>query len=298
MERDRRPPSSCRPSSGLIGLQTYLTNPIILLGPAWASLCGVVACDNFGWQRQDWLKLTLLILLVDGGWGTAWAALGGTDWATPLRRWLDWRTDEPVPFSRHTLSRSPGNRLSRWLGRLRAWWRGILWPASGPAISSIVIASGMTAALGALLGPELVLLSLAALAVMELNLVWEGGRGTIAPGWDAGVAVALPWLAGHVAFGPLTLRSAGLAALFASAWGSAWRAGSGWGRALYVGGQLLTTVLLVTSRRPLAAGMLLLLLVPQMALIPRLRRDQSIAQYVRYTRPWLLAAMLIAAWTL
>ena len=282
----------------MIRLQAHLIDPITWLCPAWASLCGVVVSGGFGWQGEDGLRLALLILLVDGGWGTLWAALGNTDWATPLRRWRNWRFGEPIPTPPYTLPDSPGDRASRWLGQLRTWWRDVLWVACGPALAATCIALPVTAVLAALLGPKLILLSLAALAVMQLGLVWEGGRGSVAPGWNALVVVALPWLAGQAAFGSLTLHSTGLALAFALAWGAAWRADSAWRRALGVVAQLLAAALLVALRLPLAAGGLVLLLTPQLALFPWLQRGQSASWYVQHTRPWLMAAMLVAAWAL
>lgn len=285
-------------SGGLIRLQARLTHLTTWLGPAWAALCGIVASGGFGWQGEDWLRLALLILLVDGGWGTLWAALGGTDWATPVRRWRNWHYGEPATPLPYTLPDSPGDRVSRWLGQMRAWWRDLFWPACGPALLAVGTALPVTAVLGALLGMELLLLSVAALAVMQLGLAWEGGRGSIAPGWDAVVAVALPWLAGHAAFGPLTLYSAGLALAFVLAWGAAWQADSHWKCALGIGAQFLAAVLLVVLHHPLAAGGLLLLLAPQLALLPWLRRGQPPSWYVRYSRPWLMMALLVAAWAL
>ncbi len=285
-------------SGGLIRFQGRLTDLITWLGPAWASLCGVVASGGFGWQDEDWLRLALLILLVDGGWGTLWAALGSTNWATPLHRWRNWRSGDPVAPLPYTLPSSPGDRASRWLGQLRAWWRDVLWPTCGPALSAIAVALPVTAVLGALLGPELLLLSAGACAIMQLGLVWEGGQGSIAPGWGAVVAVTLPWLAGHVTFGEPTLRSAGLALAFALAWGAAWRADQPWKRTLGIGAQSLAAALLVALHRPLAAGVLLLLLAPQLILLPWLRRGQPVSWYAHHTRPWLMAAMLVAAWAL
>ncbi len=285
-------------SGGLIRFQGRLTDLITWLGPAWASLCGIAVSGGFGWQGEDWLRLALLILLVDGGWGTLWAALGSTNWATPLHRWRNWRSGDPVAPLPYTLPGSPGDRASRWLGQLRAWWRDVLWPTCGPALSAIAVALPVTAVLGALLGPELLLLSAGACAIMQLGLVWEGGQGSIAPGWGAVVTVTLPWLAGHVAFGELTLRSAGLALAFALAWGAAWRADQPWKRTLGIGAQLLAAVLLVVLHHPLAAGVLLLLLAPQLILLPWLRRGQPVSWYVRHTQPWLMAAMLVAAWAL
>jgi hypothetical protein len=304
--------SEATPSGGLIHLRTRLTEMTTWLGPAWACLCGVVASGSFGWQDGvlsanrglsskggDFLRLALLILLVDGGWGTLWAALGSTDWATPLRRWRNWQSGEPSAALPYTLPNSPGDQASRWLGQLRVWWRDALWPTCGPAISSVVVALPVTILLGILLGPELLLLSAAALAVAQLGLAWEGGRGATAPGWNAIVAVALPWLAGHIAFGGSpTLRSIGLAMTFALAWGSTWRFKSAGGRTLGVGAQLLAAALLIALYQPLAAGFLLLLLAPQLVLLPWLWRGQSASWYVRHARPWLMAAMMIAAWAL
>jgi len=285
-------------SGGLIRLQARLTDLTTWLCPAWATLCGVVASGGCGWQGADWLRLALLILLVDGGWGTLWTALGSTDWATPLHRWRNWCSGETIATPPYTLPGSPGDRASHWLGQLRAWWSDVLWPACGPALSAIAVALPVTVVLGVLLGPELLLLSAAALAVMQLGLTWEGRRGTVAPGWDAFIAVALAWLAGHIAFGPLTLSSAGLALALALAWGTAWQAESRWGSTLGVGAQFLAAALLVALHHPLAAGGLLLLLVPQLALLPWLRHGQLASWYVRHTRPWLMAAMLVAAWAL
>jgi hypothetical protein len=155
-----------------------------------------------------------------------------------------------------------------------------------------VIALLATVALGMLLGTDLLLLSAAALAVMQLGLAWSGGQGEVAPAWDAVVVVVLPWLAGHVLFsGTLDLPSAGLALAFTLAWGAGERLPG-------IGAQLLAAVLLVALRQPLAAAGLLTLLAPQLTLLPWVRRGQPAAWYVRYARPWTMAAMMIAAWAL
>ncbi len=286
MERNSPSPAPRPASGGLIRLQARLTNPVA----TWAAVCGVVASGGFGWQGGDFLRLALLVLLADGGWGTLWAAIGGTDWATPLRRWRDWRFGEPVSAPPYTLPNSPSDRASRWLGQLRTWRRDVLWPTCGPAIAAIAVALPVTAVLGALLGPDLLLLSLAALAVMQLSLAWEG--------CSVVAALMLPWLAGHVAFGPPTLASAGLALAFTLAWGANRQATSSWARTLGIAAQFLALAFLLALRQPLAAGTLALLLAPQLALLPWLRRGQPASWYTRHARPWLMAAMLVAAWAL
>lgn len=300
MQKDVRSEPSPPPAGGVIRLQARVTDLTNWLGPTWSTLCGIVASGGFSWQGRDWLRLALLILLVDGGWGTLWAALGGSDWATPLHRWRQcrWRhghKNAPIATLPYTLPGAPGGRLCHLMGRLYAWWREALWPTCGTNLLAVVAALPVTALLGALLGPELLLLSVAALAVMQLGVVWEGGRDVVPPGWDAFIAVALPWLAGHVTFGPVTPRSAGLAMLFALAWGKVRQVTSRGGRALAVSSQLLAMAFLVALHRPLAAGTLFLLLVPQLALLPSTQTAHPATWYVRYTRPWLMAAMAVAA---
>jgi hypothetical protein len=295
MQEEIRSESTPLPTGGLLRLRARATDLVTWLAPTWAVLCGVAASGGFSWQGPDWLRLALLILLVDGGWGSLWTALAANDWATPLRRWREWQENRPTAALPYTLPDAPGGKVSQFVGRLRAWWSQALWPRCGSAILVIVIALPTTALLATLLGAELLLLSVAALALMQLGVIWQGGRGAVPPGWDALIAVALPWLAGHVSFGPLTLHSTGLAVLFAVAWGKAWNVTSGWGRTLTVGSQLLAMASLIVLERPLAAGSLFLVLVPQLALLPWVGRGYRPRWYVRYARPWLMAAMAVAA---
>ena len=298
MQEEIHSNSSPLPTGGLLRLQARATDLVTRLGPTWAIICGVAASGRFNWEGPQWLRLALLILLVDGGWGSLWTALAATDWATPLRRWREWDENRPTTALPYTLPDAPGGRLSHFVGKLRAWWSHVLWPRCSSALLVIVTALPMAALLATILGPELLLLSLAALALMQLGVIWDGGSTAVPPGWDAVIAVALPWLAGHAAFGPITLPSAGLALLFALAWGKTWSVGSGWGRILTVGSQLLAMASLIILRRPLAAGVLFSVLVPQLTLLPWVGRDYQPRWYARHARPWLMAAMVAAAFAL
>ncbi len=289
--------------TGLGAILAGLNDPVRWLEPSWAILCGVIASAEFGGQAEAWLRLALLALLVDVGWVGAWTALGRADWAAVLARWRDWQMGDPVPTLPYTLSNSPGDRASRWMGQLRAWWHHQVRPAYGPVLAAAAIALIMTTVLAAALGRNLILLSGATLAVLQLGVAWEGGRGTFSPTWDSLIVVMLPWLAGHVTFaGTLSLTSVSLALAFALSRGAAHRterAGArARGRGLTVAAQLLVSGLLVILQRPLGAGGLLFLLIPQLALLPWLRRGQTAAWYVRHSRPWLMVAMLIAAWAI
>ncbi|MBN1979446.1 MAG: hypothetical protein JW918_18775 [Anaerolineae bacterium] len=294
-------PHSAHPrpaSAGLIRLQAQLVDLTTWVCPTWAALCGVVASGGFTWRGEGWSRLALLILLVDGGWGTLWAALGSTNWAAALHQWRTWEFGERTPKPPYTLRDSPGDRVISWIGLFRAWWRHLFWLDCGPAVLSIIIALLVTALLGVLLGQEMLLLSMAAAAAIQAGAIASRGSGAAAPEWNALLGITFPWLAGHVAFGPLTLGSSALALLLGLAWGTAWRVESPRGRILAGGAQLLAAALLAALEQPLAAGCLALLSVPQLALLPWIERGQPAGWYVRYTRSWLMAAMLIAAWAL
>ncbi len=283
------------PSGGLIRLRTQAGDLGSWIGPVWAMLCGVLASKVFAWRDGDWVRLALLALLLDAGWGTLWAALASTDWAVPIRRWHAWQKNRALARLPYTLPGTLGDRISHWIGRMETWWQEALWPTCGSSVQAVLAALPLIALLGILLGPEILLLSGAALALMQLGVIWTGGRGDVPAGWDALIAVALPWLAGHAAFGPVSLPSASLAALFALAWGNAWNAPSRGARIATVASQVASATCLVALYRPLAAGAVLLLLMPQTALLPWMQRQFPTARFVRYTRPWLLAAMAVAA---
>ena len=112
MQKDVHPEPSPPPSGGVVRLQARVTHLTAWLGPTWATLCGIIASGGFRGQGQDWLRLALLILLVEGGWGTLWAALGGSDWATPLHRWRHWDKNAPVAALPYTLPGAPGGQTS------------------------------------------------------------------------------------------------------------------------------------------------------------------------------------------
>ena len=289
-------PSASRSTpGGVIRLNARLTPFATRLAPAWAAVCGAIASRSFAIGSDGWLRLGLLVLLVDAGWGTLWAALGGSDWAAPIRRWRGWPIGGRVALLPYVKEGTRGDKLSRWLGRLRAWWRQDLWPEYGGMLTSMAVALPITALLAALLGPRLVLLSLAAFAVMQLGVAFSRGPGGPSPGWDAAVMVMLPWLAGHAAFDAPTLSSVALAFVLGVAFASARWATAVWGYVLLAFSHAAAAALLVAARQPVAATAVLLLLLPQAALASWLRRGYPPPAFARFARPWLIVAMAVAA---
>jgi hypothetical protein len=155
-----------------------------------------------------------------------------------------------------------------------------------------------TVVLALLLGPEIALLSIAAIAAMEIGLASERGRGRVTPGWNAVVTVLLPWLAGHVAFAPLTIASAWSAASAALAFAALSGLAQSGGRAALIVAHLSLAGQLIATHHPLTAACVLVLLAPQLMLVPWLQSHQPAEYYLRYGRVWLLAVALITAWVL
>jgi hypothetical protein len=111
--------------------------------------------------------------------------------------------------------------------------------------------------------------------------------------------VGLSWLAGHAAFGELEPASLGMALCFSlAAWGDL-RVAAGLSRGFWLldGGQILGLAALLLLRQPIAAGFSGLLLFGQMAMQPSLhhRGPSARAAIARWTWPWLMVAMFVAA---
>ncbi|MCX7683141.1 MAG: hypothetical protein N2508_14440 [Anaerolineae bacterium] len=261
--------------------------------PSWAALCGVLASGRIvhNWESGDWLKLTLLLILVNAGWGTLWAVLSGTDWKASLALWRHWESNASLPLPPYAHPESPAARASRLLGQLLQWWREAVWPSHGLAIIALLTALVLSMVLSLLLGPDAIFLNLAALALMELSMT-----GTSAHQWDSLITTALPWIIGHAIFSPPPPpHSVGLALAFAITRAATLRLRSGTSMLTSSVAQLLSATILIVLRHPLAAGVLLLLTMPQLLPWPRTAPRETEA-YARYAWPWLTAAMGVAAW--
>ncbi len=269
--------------------------------PAWAALCGLLSGGHLPDLTQDGalLRLSELLLLVSIGWNLLWMALGRTDWATPMREWQAWSVGDPVKTLPYAHPGSIAERIANRLGHFRSWWQTAFYPSCGPALALALMMLLITILLSILLGSDLVLVTWVALTVMQLGLMWGGGRGEPEPGWDALLMVMLPWWAGRLVSAPLSLSLALMALLFAIAWGASADVTRFRGRFLTVAAQVLAGALLIAEGHALAGGGLLVLLAPQMILFPWLAsgtpRPLSETDYSRYVRPWLMAAMLIAS---
>jgi len=268
--------------------------------PAWATLCGVLASGyltpKLGEQGQ--LQLALLLTLVNLGWGTLWAILSSTNWKQSLTLWQNWDSSIPLPTLPYARADSPAWLISRRLGELLQWWREAVWPELAPAIVALLAALVLSLVLSIYLGADILLLTIAALALMELGIRNNDEQGNPHPQWDSLIAITLPWITGHTTFtSPPPPHSIGLALAFAIARASTWRPGSRTSLLPAIAAQTLAAAMLIVLQHPLAAGCLLLLVIPQLLLWPHVR-EQDTEIYAKYTWPWLTAAMGITAWAI
>lgn len=276
------------------------------LGPAWAVLCGALVAGAFTWQGVDALRLALVVLLVEGGWGTLWNAACEEDWPPVLGAWHAWQDGRPARALPYTLPDAPGGRLARTLGHLRDWWRLALWPAHGAAFASLALGALISLLAAIPLGSRLVLLSLAVVAIVQMAFLLSAGGGAASRGAQGLVHVGLPWFAGLLVFGRLSLLAMLVALCYAAAYAGllhftdthAEPAGenrSAGGALLLVLGQAAVVVLLAATWRQLPALVTALLIFPTAVLIAWHIPGPAGARAARAAQWPLMLAMAIAA---
>jgi hypothetical protein len=295
-----------------VGSQPNLGSPMRLqvwwrrgpLGPAWAALCGGVASGALTWSVEPLLHLALLLFLVELVWGGLWAALAATDWATLLHQWRHWQRGSPVRLLPYTSPDAPAGRLAQNWGHLRSWWAEALRPALGPTLLGVVLLLPLALVMAGVLGARPLMVTVGAISLLQFVFVWSGGDARPVPTAQALFEIALPWLAGQVLFKPISLASLLLALTYALSYvGGLRQIYSRSGLMQWNAGQVAALVVLVAARRPLAAGIVGLLFLGQAMAQPGLFDAESeeaasaaVGRFLRLAQPWLMAAMLVAAW--
>ncbi len=273
-------------SGGLVRLHGRAGRRLAWALPAWAVACGALASGALSFSPSVLLRLALILLLVEAGWGTLWGALATTDWAGPLRRWRHWRLGDSLPLLPYAQPDSPAYRFARWLGQLRAWGETVFLPVAGRGLGAATAGLLLSLLVAAAIGPGVVLLTLAAVALMELAVVLDDGQGHPASAWDGVTRLGLPWLVGHLAFAPATLPSLVAAAAFALAV-------AGRGPGTWIAGQAVAALLFLPLHQPLMVLLLAFLLFPQWLLM--VWAGNPVSNWAHRVWPWLAAAMLLVA---
>jgi hypothetical protein len=274
------------------------------LRPAWSALCGAVASGRLTLSTEPLLQLALLIFLVDVIWGGLWSGLVATDWATPLQRWRTWRRGQPSRLLPYSAPDGPAGRLARTWGQLRSWWHELARPVLGPTLAGLGLLLPLAVVMAAVLGVLTLLITLAAITLVELIFAWTGGDARPVPGPQALFEITLPWLAGHTLFALPANGSTLLALSYALSYAGALRMLQNQsGLARWNAGQIFAIGVLVALRQPLMAGLAGLLFLVQELVEPGLLDEETgrvvpeaAARFLRSMQPWLMAGMLVAAW--
>jgi chlorophyll synthase len=278
-------------------LEVRIARPLTWLGPAWAALCGAVASGWLTLSGHNLLVLIIALFLADALWGTLWHLIAERDWFVSSN-WPSQAQEASLTALPYTAPGSPSHRVFSRLGRGLAWWRTVFWPQLGSALLGLVVALPLTLILAIILGQRVIILTSAALAIMVLALLRAPRHGAPPLSLRAILEMGFAWLAGHTAFGPLTLRSFLLATLYTAAYHSCLSFAKNSQRdslILLRVSQAAVIALLIFLRQPVVAGVVGLLLLPQMLLQPFLGQGEVKLWYLRRTGPFLMAGMLLAA---
>jgi len=277
-------------------LEVRVGQPLTWLGPAWAALCGAVASRGLTFSGQNLLVLFVVLFLTSALWSTLWHLITETSWVASSHQSVegDPAISTVLPY---TVPGSPGYRVFHRVGRKMAWWQTALWPRQGATLASFGVILPLTVVLSIILGRRVIILTVAALAIMVLALL-RARRHTVPPlSLRAVLDMGLAWLAGHTAFAPLTLWSLLLAALYAVVYHSCLKLAADGGKrglTLSAMSQAAVIAVLVFLRQPIVAGVVGLLLLPQMLLQQFLDQGQVELWYLRRTGPFVMAGMLLA----
>jgi hypothetical protein len=279
-----------------------LARPFFGITGLVAVACGAVASGWGVWDGPSVARLFLAWLLTDLAWGTVWDLLNGLD-GTPGRKEA---APGRVPGLPYTQPGSASYRLLQMLHALRRDWG---W-RSAAVLLAIGISIGLTALLPAALRP----LTAAALALCLAGAIVRRHEGRPSAGGQALLTLGLPWLAGHVAYAPLTMPALVAAAGCTLAlWGylrvlnpdrrrdrSLEPASKGVLQVIL--GQVILGALVAWLRQPWLTTGVLALLLPALALWPVLAQEMSPHQreadrhwYVRWAGMGLVAALPLAA---
>lgn len=259
------------------------------LSPAWAVLCGLLVSSAFVWSGRDVLIAALAVVIADGAWATQWWGFVATDWRALFGEWNNipvGRTESSV-----ALRGSPADRSQHTLARLQVWWQAGGRAQGGTPFLSAVAALALAVLLSAVIGGAVLALTLAAFALTQLALILRlYGRSV---SWLHGfVAIGLPWLLGHIAFGEITALSALAAFAFSFAYAAMLDLAQGKAAARrWLLAQLLLVIVLAALQQPIAAVALISLLIAQSLLATTLHT----LDFARSAQWWLMLAMLVVA---
>lgn len=291
----------------LLRLEARFAGSRIWLGPAWALLCGAVASAgmDIGWQVL--VTLLVALVLVDSFLGTVWSLAASDQWALASAKGRNPGEEADVPAIPYTLPGSPSYRIVGFLGDRLSRWRATVWPKLGGSIVSLTFTAVFALLLGAMLGEGPLLLTAVALAIGGSRLALARSREAVGLALGTSFLAGLPWLIGYVTFADVVSLSGGWTEMvrplvWAGVYALAFHAYQLLSREhLAVGAgalnlaQVVAVAALVIDKQPIMAGVVALLLLPQMLLQPALLSTRDGLWYLGRVQGFTMAAMMATA---
>jgi hypothetical protein len=303
MSRDKRVHSFGE--GGLLALQVASVGPRLWLGAAWAVLCGAAASGGLEFSWHVLVVVLLTLVLADPVLGSVWTLVSAAgSWRFPRTRKGNPGGESAMPALPYTLPGSVGHRLSSFAGHALVRWQSTIWPRVGTSILGLGLLCLVALLVAASLGSGVLLVTAIALAVAGAALVDARSGGRLRGLLGSAFLAGLPWLLGYTALSDHGLAEQGLVAqarvlVWPALYATTWRAyhwleegESGKGAALLDVAQGVAVVLLVPVKQPIAAGVVALLLLPQLLLQPALRDGADAPWYLRRVQVFTMAAMM------
>lgn len=291
----------------LLNLEARSARSQIWMGPGWALLCGAVASAGLDISWHAFVSLLLALVLVDSLLGTIWSlvtserlTLAANEAGNPGLR----AGPSALPY---TLPGSLGYRVFRTLsGRIFRARAALSWQA-GNALLTVIFGSVFALVVAALLGAGPLLLTGVALMIAASRFFVSGWRRVIRLALGSCFLAGLAWLMGYAAFCDLASASseesllakpllwAGLYTVAFHAYQLLSNGSLAKGATLLNLAQLAAATVLVVAKQPILAGVVGLLLFPQMVLQSALLRVGDGLWYLRRVQVFTMAAMMATA---
>jgi hypothetical protein len=303
MSRDKRVHSFGE--GGLLALQVGSVGPRVWLGAAWAVLCGAAASGGLEASWPVLVVVLLTLVLADPVLGSVWALVSEAGhWRFPRPRKSNPGGEGAMPALPYTLPGSVGHRFSSFAGHALIRWRSTVWPRVGTSILGLGLLCLVALLVAASLGSVVFLVTAIALGVAGVALIDARSGGRLRGLLGSAFLGGLPWLLGYAALwdhGPVEGGLVSLAkllvwpALYAATWCAyQWldEGESDKGILLLSVAQVLAVAVLILVKQPIAAGVVALLLLPQLLLQPALRQGADGPWYLRSVQVFTMAAMM------
>ena len=253
-------------------------------------LSGVMASSAFDGRGETILLIATGALLSQGAWAVLWHVVAATHWSALTSEWKQWQSGSPLKPLPYTQPNSDSAKAATMLGQFVDWTKQKLWPAHGAKFASGLAALAIALVLSAILGGQVVLLTIVAVCLPQIAAAQCRGNGQ--PNFILqGLSQAtLPMLLGYALFNPMVLSVFGIAVGIGLALGgicaasAAPAAPSKQAIALHIGLGLVLFVLMMT-RRPIGAFLVALFWVPHLLRLNIVTRNST----------WWLLASIVAA---